>query len=290
MQGIATTPFLAGLARTLPQLTPGLTPEALAVAFGGVHSSPDSEASPPSAPAATGSDSAAHPPQSAAGHAAENAQEAAQRVTKLADQQAGMAVPSAALMVQSAGPADTVDLLGAFAELEDLTPGPRHRSRLLDMTVWEAALGSAPGSEAAAGLAPAAASVQSAALGPAGNAPSRGAVAAEPTDVHAGGAQHAPAGTHKKHVSWGSTAEAEESPAAAEVASCAAEPSDGAGPVQDAESVGSASPSAERDQTVSQDAILAPLSSQGSNTVLVISCSYFSQFPCIATFCQRCCQ
>lgn len=31
MQGIATTPFLAGLDRTLPQLTPGISPEALAM-------------------------------------------------------------------------------------------------------------------------------------------------------------------------------------------------------------------------------------------------------------------
>lgn len=196
LQGVATTPFLAGLARTLPQLTPGITPDTAAALWRvHIHNSPAAaKTSMPDSRIASGAAAAEQ-----AG-AEENTEE-----------------PASPEQVQGQGtPSD------AWAELVDLTPGPRE---YCGISMWVSPCGSSPGSCRA--IAPR-------------DSPSFADGCPAISDIPDGcnlTAQAAPgANAHKKHVSWGSDTEhsAAHAAAAHSTGDVAAQP--------DAESVGSASP------------------------------------------------
>ncbi|CAL8467255.1 g6791 [Coccomyxa elongata] len=197
--GVASTPFLAGLARTLPQLTPGMTPDT-AAALWRVHLS---------SPAAAETSM----PQSRNLHGAEpaeqaDAEEEDTEEPALPDQAQGQGTPS-----------------DAWAELVDLTPGPRE---YYDISLWVSPCSSSPGSCRAA--APR-------------DSPSFADGCPAVSDIPDGcnlTARAAAAATgHKKHVSWGSDTEHSVArAAAAELIDRAGDPPT----QQDAESVGSASP------------------------------------------------
>ncbi|BDA40456.1 hypothetical protein COCOBI_01-1090 [Coccomyxa sp. Obi] len=187
--GVASTPFLAGLARTLPQLTPGMTPDT-AAALWRVHLFPNTSP----ATAETSMPESRSLPGAATAEQADAEEEVTEEPAS-PDQAQGQKTPS-----------------DAWAELVDLTPGPREYS---DISLWVSPCGSSPGSCRAA--AP-------------GDSPSF----ADGCKLTARAAAAVTA--HKKHVSWGSDTEHSVAHAAA------AEPAGNAAAQLDAESVGSASP------------------------------------------------
>jgi hypothetical protein len=186
---VASTPFLAGLARTLPQLTPGISPDSAAAAFWGAHGSSPSD-SPPAAAEFTPQD--AVPPAAAA-------------------EQDG-AVLASPDQAQSPGSPSNV-----WAELVDLTPGPRDNS---DLSMWVSPMGSSPGS------------CQAAARGSPSFADGCPAVSDTAIELRS------TAAAHKKHVSWGSDTEHSVMQQAAAQGGQVGEATE----QPDAESVGSASP------------------------------------------------
>lgn len=269
-QGIATTPFLTGLFRTLPQLTPGFSPDMLDAAFRGVHCSPESESPPP---AASGSGQISLSAQLSE----QSKHESAQPPTGSCSDHAEGATFSEAEGTQF--PDNAADSPGAWAELEDLTPGPRHHSQPSNITVWDSPLGSsAPGS--ALSSRPAHAETAQSAVRGRQDAGATSSLTFAPTraaehsmcSMDAAVAQEASAQTmsqrmettHKKCVSWGSNTEADDSQAAT-----AAERGE-TGLVQDAESTGSASPFTAADSAGLKPSC-CPLSSQGSNQIQVSS-------------------
>jgi hypothetical protein len=260
LQGIASTPFLAGLVRTLPQLTPGLSPDLLAVAFREAQSSPDSLSATAASPLgdSPASRAAAASPESTAGSEQSQTKAEQRPAAGSATQQLEAAVPVGPVDSEPEEVRQNGDRENAWAGLDDISPGPRSRpTQPSDVMAWESPSGSLPSS--AASSRPAAAASAQFAAGMGGSVlplPGQHAIAhdgsAKPNHGTAAAAAAAPAndedgtGTeipgHKKRVSWGSNSEHTDRAAADSADSAGAQVDTAKEGVQDAESVASASP------------------------------------------------